>query len=116
MNPLVRLNEIALRGISGRVFHQLTMLVPRALPATPLATWSGIIPTCSRILTCRRVLASLHKPSSNRAIHRLQGTLARTATRMRVLANRRTCLNRPTSGASLNALNGVAHFYFTSLR
>jgi hypothetical protein len=35
---VVRLKEIALRGISGRVLHRLTMLLPQILPATLLAT------------------------------------------------------------------------------
>jgi len=34
----VRLKEIALRGVSGRVFHRLTILVPHVVPATFLAT------------------------------------------------------------------------------
>ena len=38
IRDVVRLKEIALRGISGRVFHRLTMLVPHFLPATLLAT------------------------------------------------------------------------------
>ena len=35
---VARLREIALRGISGRVLHRLTMLVPHVLPATLFAT------------------------------------------------------------------------------
>src|SRR6476659_7553636 len=34
---VVRLKEIALRGISGRLLHRLGMLVPHLLPATLLA-------------------------------------------------------------------------------
>ena len=34
----VRLKGIALRGVSGRVFHRLTILVPHVVPATFLAT------------------------------------------------------------------------------
>jgi hypothetical protein len=34
---IARLREIALRGISGRVLHRLTMLVPHLLPVTLLA-------------------------------------------------------------------------------
>jgi len=35
---VVRLKEIALRAIAGRIFHRLTMLVPHVLPATLLVT------------------------------------------------------------------------------
>ena len=37
IRDVVRLKEIALRGISGRVLHRLTMLVPHVLPVTLLA-------------------------------------------------------------------------------
>jgi hypothetical protein len=34
---VVRLKEIALRGVSGRLLHRLGMLAPHLLPATLLA-------------------------------------------------------------------------------
>ena len=38
IRDVVRLREIALRGISWRAFHRLTMLVPHFLPAILLPT------------------------------------------------------------------------------
>ena len=38
IRDVVRLRDIALRGISRRAFHRLTMLVPHFLPAILLPT------------------------------------------------------------------------------
>ena len=35
---VVRLKEIALRGVSGRLLHRLGMLIPQLFPAAVLAT------------------------------------------------------------------------------
>ena len=38
IRDVVRLKEIALRGVAGRAFYRLGMLAPHVLPATLLAT------------------------------------------------------------------------------